>query len=129
MAMSENPPSNIEELGGIEGIGSRAIRSWGRALLRLVERPRRAPDRVRPAKPPAPEADERRRLRRLLAARDERAESLGIQGGLLCPRGVAEAVASHRPACRSVNDLAIAGLEGWRLEELADVFLDAIEGE
>jgi ribonuclease D len=129
MAMAENPPLNLEELGEIEGIGPRAVRSWGRALLRVVEGPRRAPDRVRPPKPRTPEAEERRRLRRLLAARDERAESLGIQAGLLCPRGVVEAVASHRPVCRSEGALARAGLEGWRLETLADVFLDAITEE
>jgi ribonuclease D len=129
MAMAEDPPSELEELAEIEGLGSRAMRSWGRALLRVIERPRRAPDRVRTPRPPAPDAAVRRRLRRLLASRDERAEALGIQPGLLCPRGVAEKVASHEPPCRSKDELAKAGLEGWRLETLADVFLDAIAEE
>jgi ribonuclease D len=129
MAMAEDHPSNLEELAEIDGLGSRAIRRWGRALLKVIERPRRAPDRVRPPRPPAPEAEERRRLRRLLVARDERAGSLGIQAGLLCPRSVAEAVASHRPMCRTADDLARAGLEGWRLATLSGVFLDAIRGK
>jgi ribonuclease D len=99
LAMAENPPSNLEEFGEVEGVGPRAVRRWGRNLLRLIDRPRRAPERVRSPHRPTPPASESRRLKRLLTARDTRAEALGIQAGLLCPRGVAEAVASHHPLC------------------------------
>jgi ribonuclease D len=127
VAMAESPPATLEELGGVEGVGPRAVRRWGRKLLQVLERPRRAPEKVRAPRQPNPDAAERRRLKNLVAARDATAESLGIQAGLLCPRGVAEAVARKGPPCRTIADLSDAGVVGWRLEVLGDVFLDAVE--
>jgi ribonuclease D len=126
LAMAEQVPSDLDQLSTIEGVGPRAVRRWGRSLLKVIDRPRRAPDRVRPPRPLTPDSAERRRLKRLLAARDGLAEELEIQAGLLCPRGVAESVASRRPACSSRGDLADAGLAGWRLEVLGESFLGAI---
>jgi ribonuclease D len=126
LAMAENPPSDLEQLGELEGVGPNAVRRWGRDLLRLINRPRRAPKRVRSPRPPTPDAAERKRLKRMLATRDAKAEELGIQAGLLCSRGAAEAVSSHKPLCTTVRDLAEAGFEGWRLEVLGDAFLKAI---
>ena len=121
--------ADLEELGKVEGVGQRAVRRWGRDLLRVVNRPRRAPKRVRHLRPPSPDAAERKRLKRMLAARDVKAEELGIQAGLLCSRGVAEAVSSRQPLCTTVQDLADAGFEGWRLEVLGKDFLEAIAEE
>jgi ribonuclease D len=126
LAMADQPPSDLEELGKVGGVGQRAVRRWGRDLLRLINHPRRAPKRVRPPRPPTPDAAERKRLKRMLAARDVKAEELGIQAGLLCSRGAAEAVSSCKPLCTTAQDLADAGLEGWRLEVLGDDFLKAI---
>ena len=126
LAMAETPPSNLEELGEVEGVGPRAVHRWGRDLLRVVKRPGSAPERVRPPRPPTPNAAERKRLKRMLAARDVKAEELGIQAGLICSRGAADAVSSRKPVCASVQDLADAGLEGWRLEVLGEDFLKAI---
>ena len=126
LAMAEKPPTDLEELGEVEGVGPRAVRRWGRDLLRLIRRPHRAPKRVRPPRPPTPDASERRRLKRMLAARDVKAEELGIQAGLLCSRSAVEAVSSHKPSCTTVQDLADAGVEGWRLEVIGEDFLKAI---
>lgn len=126
LSMAEQVPSKLDELSQIEGVGPRAVRRWGRSLLKVIDRPRRAPERVRPPRPPTPDAAERRRLKRLLTARDALARELGIQAGLLCPRGVAEAVAARRPPCSSRRHLADAGLVGWRREVLGDSFLAAI---
>ena len=126
LAMAENSPSTLEELGEVEGVGPRAVRRWGRQLIQVVARPRRAPDRVRAPRKPHPSGVERRRLKNLMAARDAAAGSLGIQAGLLCPRGVAEAVAFAEPPSTSVGDLSDAGVVGWRLEVLGDAFLEAV---
>jgi ribonuclease D len=126
LAMAEISPSDLEELGEVEGVGRHAVRRWGPALLRLISRPDRAPERVRPPRPPTPDAPERKRLKRMLAARDVKAEELGIQAGLLCSRGAVEAVSSHKPLCTTRRDLANAGVEGWRLDVLGDEFLKAI---
>jgi ribonuclease D len=126
LAMAEKPPSDLQELGEVEGVGPRAVRGWGRDLLRLINRPSRAPERVRSPRPPTADASERRLLKNMLAARDVKAGELGIQAGLLCSRGAAEAVSSHKPLCTTMQDLADAGVEGWRLEVLGDDFLKAI---
>jgi ribonuclease D len=129
MAMAENPPSNLVEFADVEGVGQRAVRKWGHNLVRRLQNPRRAPDRVRPPRPPTPSTAERRRLKRLLAARDLKAEALGIQAGLLCARGAAEAVSSRKPPCKTLRDLADAGVDRWRLEVLGKDFLAAIAEE
>ena len=65
----------------------------------------------------------------MLAARDAKAEELGIQAGLICSRGTAEAVSACNPLCTNVQELADLGLDGWRLEVLGEEFLKAIAEE
>ena len=126
MLLSEDPPADPDALGEVEGIGPRAVRRWGRELLKIVRRPQRAPDRVKVPRPPNPPPEVRRRLKNLMAARDARAKDLGLQEGLVCSRSCAEAVAARQPRCASIADLEDAGLRGWRLEVLAGTFLEAL---
>jgi ribonuclease D len=126
MAMATNPPKDLEGLNGIDGVGPRAVRRWGRELLRNLRRPEDAPERVRTARPSIPEPAVRKRVKKLRAARDAKAAELGLQGGLICARGCLEAVAAREPVCRTDDDLASAGLEGWRLEILGADFLNAL---
>jgi ribonuclease D len=127
LSIAEGPPSTLEDLGEIDGVGPRAVRRWGRKLIQVVNRPQRAPKRKPKPRLQTLDAAQRRRLKNLMAVRDAAAESLGIHAGLLCPKGVAEAVALATPSCRSRADLADAGVVGWRLEILGDVFLEAID--
>jgi ribonuclease D len=129
LAMAEEQPGNLEELGRIEGIGPRAVRRWGRDLVRRLRQPDRAPQRVKPPRPPTPTASERRRLKRLLATRDARAEALGIQAGLLCSKGAVETVSKRKPPCTTLEHIADVGVDGWRLEVLGGDFLRAISEE
>jgi ribonuclease D len=126
MAMATDPPEDLEGLNGVDGVGPRAVRRWGRELLRHIRRPKDAPERVRTARPPTPEPAVRKRVKQLRAARDAKAAELGLQGGLVCPRGCVDAVAAREPVCRTAVDLASAGLEGWRLDVLGEVFLNAL---
>jgi len=129
MLLAQEPPADLAELGKTEGVGPRAVRRWGRELLRLVDRPQGAPERVALPRDAKPEPVVRQRIKRLLAARDAKSGELGLQGGLLCPRGCVDAVAAHSPVCSTVDDLTDAGLTGWRLEVLADDFLAALDDE
>lgn len=126
MLLAEDPPADLDALGEVEGIGPRAVRRWGRELLAATARPHRAPERARLPRPPSPPPEVRRRLKNLLAARDAKAKDLGLQEGLLCSRSTADAVAAREPRCSSPADLEKAGLEGWRLEVLGGVFLEAL---
>ncbi|MDX2436280.1 MAG: HRDC domain-containing protein [Acidobacteriota bacterium] len=126
LLLSEDPPEDLTALGEVEGIGPRAVRRWGRELLEAVTHPRRAPERVSLPRPPNPPPEVRRRLKNLMAARDAKAKELGLQGGLVCSRSLAEAVAASQPRCSSRRDLEETGLEGWRLEVLGEGFLEAL---
>ena len=129
MLLAQEPPTDLTELGKTEGVGPRAVRRWGRELLRLLDRPQRAPERVPIPRDAKPDQAVRRRIKELLAARDAKAAALGLQGGLLCPRGCVDAVATRVPVCSTVDDLSDAGLRGWRLDVLADDFLAALDDE
>jgi ribonuclease D len=126
MALAEEAPEDLAELGRIDGIGPRSVRRWGREILRLVRRPERAPAAPkRTREPPLPRAVQRRR-QSLTAVRDAHAGALGIQGGLLCSRTVIDAVARAEPPPRSAAELAGLGLEGWRAGVLGPDFMTAI---
>ena len=127
MALATDPPENLEGLNRVYGVGPRAVRRWGRELLRQLRRPEGAPERVAIPRPPTPDPAVRRRVKRLRAARDAKAAELGLQGGLVCPRGCVDAVAARQPMCRTVDDLVSAGLDGWRLEVLGEEFLTALK--
>jgi ribonuclease D len=129
LALATSPPSDLDQLAEVHGVGPSVVRRSGRGLLRLLARPRRAPERARPPRPPATEAAVRRRLKGLLAVRDARAQDLGIHAGLLCPRSLAEAVAVRKPPWSTGRKLAEAGLEGWRLEVLGEDFINALRGD
>jgi len=129
LLLAQEPPADLVELGKTEGIGPRAVRRWGRELLRTLGRPQPAPEWAPAPRDPKAEPAVRRRIKRLLAARDAKAAALGLQGGLLCPRICIDAVATGASICSTVDDLADAGLKGWRLEVLADDFLAALADE
>jgi len=126
MLLAQEPPTDAAELGRTEGVGPRAVRRWGRELLSRLHRPQRAPERVPIPRPPKVEPTVRRRIKDLLAARDEKATALVLQGGLLCSRACVDAVATRAPVCSTTEDLADAGLKGWRLEVLGGPFLTAL---
>jgi hypothetical protein len=129
MLLAQEPPADLAELGKTEGVGPRAVRRWGRELLRHLDRPQPAPERVPIPRAAKVEPVVRRRIERLLATRDAKSLELGLQGGLLCPRGCVDAVAARAPVCSTIDDLTDAGLKGWRLEVLAVDFLTALDDE
>ena len=126
MLLAEGSPEDAAALQEIEGIGPRAVRRWGRDLLKAVRQPRRAPDHVNPPRTPSPTRGEQRRLKALLKARDTLAAAIGVQAGFLCSRSCAEAIAGWHPRCSSDSDLEGSGLSGWRLEVLGADFLAAL---
>ena len=128
LLLSEDPPADLVALGEVEGIGPRAVRRWGRHLVNLIGDPQRAPDRIILPRPPNPPAEVRRRLKNLVAARDEKAKALGLQEGLVCSRSCVDAVAARQPCSSTLADLEDAGLTGWRLEVLGTSFLEALSG-
>ncbi len=126
LRLAGDPPPALDGLRKVEGVGPRVVRRWGREVLTHLGKPEPAPERTRQPREPAADPAVRRRLKRLLAARDARAEALGLDPGLLCPRGCAEEVAARSPGCSTVEDLGSTSLGGWRVEVLGDEFLNAL---
>ncbi len=129
LTLAEEPPVDLEQLRQVDGVGRRVVIRWGREILGLLSSPEAAPVRAVRTRTPALEPHARRRLKRLLGARDARAQSLGLEPGLLCPRGCAERVAAREPGCSTAEHLAAAGLDGWRLEVLGNDFLGALASD
>ncbi len=121
--LARTAPERPAELAEVDQLGPRFVRRWGRDVVRALRRPEAAPQR-RPSRRRsdlAPRAV--RRLKRLTAARDEIAAELGLDPGLVCARACATAVAEQEPVPGSSDELADAGLTGWRLEVLGPRFL------
>jgi len=129
MQLAQEPPSDLEELKKVVGVGPRVVRRWGREILSDLRDPAIAPDLQRGPREPTPDPAVRRRLKRLITVRDELAKAIGLEAGLLCPRACAVAVAAWQPRCATKENLDDAGLGGWRLEVLGGAFLAALVEE
>jgi ribonuclease D len=129
VALAETAPDSATALAEVDGLGSRFVRRWGAEVLKILKKPRSAPDRPRRSRQPELSAAVVRRVKLLSAARDEIAAELGLEPGLVCPRACVTAVASRSPRCASRRDLQDAGLDGWRLEVLGSKLLEAIEDQ
>lgn len=114
-------PALVESL---PGVGPRLYRRFGREVLSLVREPSKAPVCRRRRTGRELSATQRSRLKELLVLRDKVAEELGIQGGLLCSRAQAQLIATLDPIPETIRALQSAGLRGWRLEVLGEVFLN-----
>jgi ribonuclease D len=129
LALATAPPTDLDALGVVDGIGPRAVRRWGRDLLKRLRRPKKAPVRRRTSRPPNPSHEVRRRIKKLTAARDAVAVELGLKAGLLCSRSRMESLAACSSAAPTSADLADCGLDGWRLEVLGDCFAEALASD
>ncbi len=129
VALAETAPESNEKLVGIDGLGPRFVHRWGAGILKIVNRPQPAPERIRKPRQPDLSATEVRRVKLLSAVRDEVATELSLEPGLLCPRACVTAVASRSPRCASLGDLQDAGLIGWRFEILGGKFLEVFAAE
>lgn len=129
VALAETAPESHEKLAEIDGLGPRFVRRWGDLILKIVNRPQRAPERIRRPRQPDLSATEVRRVKLLSAVREEVATELGLEPGLVCPRACVTAVASRSPRCASPTGLQDAGLVGWRLEILGGKFLEVFAAE
>ncbi|MCG6962469.1 MAG: HRDC domain-containing protein [Acidobacteria bacterium] len=127
LELASTPVRSLKELQRCPGVGGGFARRWGREVLAILHRPEAAPPRERRGDQPVLSSGERRRLRRLTAARDAVASSLGLEPGILCSRAVLTAVACHTPLPASIEGLEACGVTGWRLEVLAEQLLAACE--
>lgn len=130
--LAAHPVTTQEELAAVRGVGRDLAERRGKELLAAIERGLAVPDDELPRfergprrPPPDPELDAR--IDRLKARRNQIAERLGLQPGVLCPNGTLEAIARANPA--SVEEMqGIPGLREWQRKEFGAELLAAMAG-
>lgn len=131
LAMSAAPPRSSDDLAKVRGLSPRLVTERGASLLEVIERGLTVPEKDLPRFP----RTERRAadpafdltVERLKRARNEMAERLHLEPGVLCPKGTLEAVARARPRKAAVLG-DIPELRKWQAELLGERFLEALAG-
>jgi ribonuclease D len=129
LALSVQPPSNLQALGSVAGVGENLVRRYGNEILAAVRRGLEVPDAELPGFPPPrrwnrdPELEAR--TERLKAARTRRADALGLDPGFLMSRAVLEEIARRMPEAPE-QLLEIPEVRRWQVEALGDTLLEAL---
>jgi len=131
LAMSSTPPRSGDDLTKVRGLSPRLVTERGASLLAVIERGLALPEKDLPRFP----RSERRvvdpafdlAVERLKRTRNEMAERLHLEPGVLCPKGTLEAVARARPRKAAVLG-DIPELRKWQAELLGERFLEALAG-
>lgn len=132
LSIARHAPRNRSTLAATAAVPASAVRRYGTAILQAVELglslpAAELPEIRRPLRPAADPAYDQR-LERLKLLRNECAETVGMDPGLLCPNGTLQMLARATPA--SADELArLAGLRTWQRELLgAEALLAALRG-
>lgn len=130
LLMAQTPPTDLQSLTAVRGIGQEQAERRGREILAAVQRGLDIPEaelpRVeRPPRRPFDAAYESR-VERLKAARNLLATQYELAPGVLCPNGTLEAIARLNPA--AVEQMAeIPELRRWQLQEIGGSLLAALQ--
>lgn len=122
--LAETPPDNVSGLGR-RGVRRHAIREFGEDLVSAAKQGDTALEEIRERGRPPTDAD-RQVIDRLRQARAERARSLGIEAGVLCPsRTLAPAVLSDPATPQQLRDAL--DLRPWQWEQLGALFCELLD--
>jgi ribonuclease D len=130
LAIAKEQPDTRDALAAIKGMPRGLLESRGAELLAAVRRGRAVPETELPRFPRAPrwdrDPDFDARVGALKAVRDEAAQRLDLDPGVLGARERLEAVARKNPA--TLEDLGqISELRRWQVEVLGKGFVRALE--
>lgn len=126
--LAKNAPKSLQGLVGIEGISPRLVDRYGKQLLQAVEAGLALPESELPVFPRGerrekdPEAE--RRFKQLREWRQQQAEMLKMEPGVLINNATLEEIARRRPA--AVSALAeVPGMKNWQREAFGASLLQA----
>jgi len=124
LAIARAAPQNLRALSQINGISSSIARRYGAAILSAVEQgealPKEALPRTLRKKRPLPDPGYEMRLERLKELRNSRAESSGLDPGLVCPNGTLQAIARAAPTSAVGLD-DVPELRAWQRGVLGEL--------
>lgn len=115
LQLAQHPVQTPEQLAAVRGVGREIAGRRGGEVLAAIRRGLAVPEAELPRFPrgprrPPPDEALEARLQALKLRRNQLAEGLGLQPGVLCPNGTLEAIAQLNPASLE----ALAGIEGMR---------------
>jgi ribonuclease D len=133
LAVAKASPHGPRQLAKVDGLSENLARRYSKELVAAVERGRAVPEselpRVRRSKRPEPDPGYDQRLERLKQLRNERAEAIGLDPGLVCPNGSLQAVARAEPESKAALG-RVEELRRWQREAIGDqAILAAVKGE
>ncbi|MBW8773272.1 MAG: HRDC domain-containing protein, partial [Gemmatimonadetes bacterium] len=129
LLLAERQPTDLATLRGLRGLSPDQVERRGRELLDAVAAGLAVPEAELPKlertrrPPPDPAFDAR--LERLKGVRNNAAERLGLQPGVLCPNGTLEEVARREPKSAE-GLLEIEGMRRWQAEVLGTELIGAL---
>jgi ribonuclease D len=130
LAVAVAAPRTGEDLKGIAGVSGRLVEQRGAAFLAAIERGLAVPEKELPRFPHGerrrPDAEFDARVERLKGVRNAAAERLGLDPGVLCPKGTLEALARARPQSAAALG-EIPEVRKWQVEALGEDFLKALQ--
>jgi ribonuclease D len=129
LAIAKEQPATRDALAAIKGMPRGLLESRGAELVAAVRRGLEVPDADLPRFPRAPrwerDPDFDARVAALKAVRDETAQRLDLDPGVLCARDRLEAVARRNPA--TLEQLAeVPALRRWQIDVLGEGFIRAL---
>ena len=127
--LATSPPHDRTQLKTIRGIGNATTQRYGKRLLGLLTHPKEAPQRQRPTSNNVLTSSQRRRVKVLRAARDQLAERLHLDPGVLCPKSALEAIVRRSRPVSNQSDLKACGIDGWRLDVVGPTLLETVAGD
>jgi ribonuclease D len=131
LEIARTAPSNVEAVGAIKGMPRGMVERAGRDVLDAVKRGLAVPEAQLPKFPRSARWDKDpdfdAKVSKLKAVRDEAAERLQLDPGVLCSRERMETIARAMP--RTTSELeSIPGLRKWQIGEMGTQFVAALSG-
>jgi len=129
LAIAGGATRDKEQLKKMSGISPRLVDQRGDSLIAAVERGLAVPDKELPKFPRGerrtPDPSFETRVEKLKQVRNKAAEQLGLDPGVLAPKGTLEAVARANP--KDAKQLAaVTDVRKWQVEVLGKDFLSAL---
>ncbi len=124
LAIAQEAPSTLRELGRIPGMTRGQVDRHGRAILAAVQRGLKAKP-IHPPRPIRPSDDYLERVDALRRWRKVTAENMGVKSDVVLPRDLMMAIAMRNP--EQMADLAeVMGKSPWRLEHFGEEILEVL---
>ncbi len=129
LTLSAGATRTLDALKQVAGVSPRLVDARGETLLAAIERGMAVPEKELPRFPrgerrtPDPSFDAR--VDRLKAVRNQAAQELKLDPGVLCPKGTLEAVARANPASEAAMR-KLPDVRQWQVDVLGKAFLGAL---